>query len=76
MTYFEACWLEFRNRFPKDLLTRMDTKSTPSHGNSIPLPSTFAESVVGKFPHDIGLGDLKLEGSESRNFHIRYAMCF
>ena len=37
-----------------------------------PLPS----ECCWKFPHDIGLGELKIGGSESRNFHIRYAMCF
>ena len=49
--------LEIRNRshwpiwFPKDLLTGMDLKSTPGHGNSIPLPTPFAESEVGNFHH-------------------------
>ena len=35
--------------FPKDLLTGIDPKSTPGHGNSIPLPTPFIESEVGKF---------------------------
>ena len=42
---------------PKDLLTRMDLKSIPSHGNSIPLPTPFAESRGWKFPSSLGLGE-------------------
>ena len=34
---------------PKDLLTGMDLKSTPGHGNGIPLRIPFAESEIGNF---------------------------
>ena len=81
LTYLEACQLKFRNRsnwliwFPKDLLTDVDPKSTPSHGNCIPLPTTFEESVVGNFHHLQGLEN-KIRELEVKNFHIWYAMYF
>ena len=37
--------------FHTDLLAGMDLKSTPGHGDSIPLPTPFTESEVGNFHH-------------------------
>ena len=34
---------------PLQLLTYMDPKSTPTQRKCIPLPTPFADSVVGKF---------------------------
>ena len=42
---------------PYELLTHMDPKSTPSQKKCIPLPTPFAESVVGKFHVIPCLGD-------------------
>ena len=49
-----SCWLNLEIGHI-DLLVSLGLahlygpKSTPSHGNSIPLPTPFASSVVGKF---------------------------
>ena len=58
--------------FSKDLLTGIDPKSTPGHGNCIPLPSTFERSEVGNFYHLIVDGGLenKSTGLENINFLV------
>ena len=84
LTYIETCQLEIKNRsywpiwFPKDLLTGIYPKSTPGHGNCIPLPTPFERSEVGNFHHLIEDGGLenKSTGLENINFPIWYAMCF
>ena len=60
------------------MITGIDPKSTPGHGNCIPLPTPFERSEVGNFHHLIADGGLenKSTGLENINFLIWYVMCF
>ena len=60
------------------MLTGMDLKGTPSHGNSIPLPTTLTESVIGIFHHLLVDGGLENTFAWSTGFgenNLPYMVC-
>ena len=77
LTYLETWWLSLEIGhtdlfgFPRICSLIWTQKSTPSHGNCIPLPTPFAESEVGNFHHLYGLEN-KFIGLE---YKLPYMVC-